>query len=172
MFDTSHLHPMIIHFPIALLMIGFLADLTGVVLKKEFFTTAGFYLLIFGTIGVIAAYISGNFAGEGIEEAGSLKQALENHEHAAQLSLWLMVATAVVRIAIVTAKKYTGIFKYAALVLFLAGVLSIVRTGYYGGELVYKHAAGVQFNLGLDFNNLGNQDTENVQKDKPEKDND
>ena len=169
MFDTSHLHPMIIHFPIALLMIGFLADIIGVVFKKEFFTKAGFYLLILGTIGVIAAYLSGNLAGEGIEEAGSLKQALENHEHAAELSLWLMVATAVVRLAIVTAKKYTGVFKYAALVLFLAGVLSIVRTGYYGGELVYKHAAGVQFNLGFDFNNSGTQTPEDVQKEKPEK---
>jgi len=35
--------------------------------------------------------------------------------------------------------------------LFLLGVLSIARTGYYGGELVFKHAAGVQLNIGLDF---------------------
>lgn len=172
MFDTSHLHPMIIHFPIALLLIGFLADIIGVIFKKEFFTKAGFYLLILGTIGVIAAYISGNIAGEGVEEAGTLKQALENHEHAAQLSLWLMVATAVVRLTIVIAKKYAGIFKYAALALFLAGVLSIVRTGYYGGELVYKHAAGVQFNLGFNFNSPGTQNTEDIQKEKPGKDDD
>jgi len=169
MFDTSHLHPVIIHFPIALLIIGFLADIIGMVFKKEFFTKAGFYLLILGTIGVIAAYLSGNIAGEGVEEAGSLKQALENHEHAAELSLWLMVAAAVVRLAVVAAKKYTGVFKYAALVLFLAGVLSIIRTGYYGGELVYKHAAGVQFNLGFDFNSPGTQTPEEVQKEKTEK---
>ena len=166
MFDTSHLHPMIIHFPIALLIIGFLADIIGVMFKKDFFTKAGFYLLILGTLGVVASYITGNIAGEGVEEAGALKQALENHEDAAQLSLWLMVAAAVVRIAVVSIKKYTGIFKYVALTLFLLGVLSIVRTGYYGGELVYKHAAGVQFNLGLDLTNPGSQDAENINKEQ------
>ena len=100
-------------------MIGFLADIIGVVLKKEFFTKAGFYLLIFGTLGVIASYLTGNIAGEGVEEAGALKQALENHEHAAELSLWLMVAAAAVRIAFVSSKKIYRLFKYAALTLFL-----------------------------------------------------
>ncbi len=158
MFDTTHLHPMIVHFPIALLIVGFLSDLIGAFFKKEFFSKAGLYLLILGTAGVIAAYFSGNIAGDGVSEAGALKQALENHEEAAELSLWLMVIVSVVRIGIVVFKKYTGIFKWAAIVLFLVGILSIARTGYYGGELVFKHAAGVQLNLGFDFNsdNLNN----------------
>lgn len=152
MFDTSHLHPMIVHFPIALLIVGFLAEVVGLVLKKEFFITAAFYLLVLGTLGVIAAFITGDIAGDGVSETGQLKNALETHEHAAQLTLWLMVGAAVVRIALVWMKKFNGILKYAAFVLFLVGVLSVARTGYYGGELVYKHAAGVQFNFGLDQN--------------------
>ena len=152
MFDTTHLHPMIVHFPIALLIVGFLFDLTGAFLNKDFFSKTGFYLLILGTVGVLAAYISGNIAGDGVSEAGALKQALENHEEAAELSLWLMVVASIVRITIVLLKKYSGVFKWVAVVLFLVGILSIARTGYYGGELVFKHAAGVQLNLGLDFN--------------------
>ena len=152
MFDTTHLHPMIVHFPIALLIVGFLFDLFGAIFNKHFFSKTGFYLLILGTLGVLAAYISGNIAGDGVSEVGTLKQALENHEDAAQISLWLMVIASIVRIAIVLLKKYSGVFKWAAIVLFLAGILSIARTGYYGGELVFKHAAGVQLNLGFDFN--------------------
>ncbi len=152
MFDTTHLHPMIVHFPIALLIVGFLFDLTGAIFNKNFFSKIGFYLLILGTVGVLAAYISGNVAGDGVSEVGALKQALENHEEAAQLSLWLMVLASIVRITFVLLKKYSGVFKWAAIVLFLIGILSIARTGYYGGELVFKHAAGVQLNLGLDFN--------------------
>ena len=60
MFDLTHLHPMIVHFPIALLIVGFLADAVGLIFKKDFFTKAGFYLLILGTLGVVAAYLSGN----------------------------------------------------------------------------------------------------------------
>jgi len=150
MFDTTHIHPMIVHFPIALLIVGFLFDLLSLILKKEFFGRAGFYLLILGTIGVIAAYLSGEYAGGGITETGALKQALEIHETAALFSLWIMVGTALVRIALVAFKKYSGMLRWMAFALFLLGVLSIARTGYYGGELVFKHAAGVQFNLSFD----------------------
>ncbi len=148
MFDTTHIHPMIVHFPIALIIIGFLAELIGAIWKKEFFGKAGFYLLILGTLGVVAAYISGNLAGDGITEAGPLKQALETHESAALLSLWLMVGVAVIRIALTLTKQYAGALRWVAIILFFIGVLSIARTGFYGGELVFKHAAGVQFNIG------------------------
>lgn len=150
--DTSHLHPMIVHFPIALLLTGLLFDIIGLFTKRNFFHRAGFYLLVLGAIGVIAAFLTGNFAGSGITEQGALKQALETHENAAELTLWLVSITAVFRIVIEIFKKYKGIFKALALVLFLASALAIARTGYYGGELVYKHAAGVQLNLGFGQN--------------------
>jgi uncharacterized membrane protein len=162
MFDFNHLHPMIVHFPIALLFIGFLADAIGLIFRKEFFTKAGFYLLIIGTLGVIAAYISGNLAGEGVTEAGSLKQALETHEDAATISLWLMVGVAIVRIALIVLKKFTGVYKWIAFILLLLGVASITRTGYYGGELVYKHAAGVTLDLG--FGNFEPTNSENLKE--------
>lgn len=154
MFDTSHIHPMIVHFPIALLIFGFLADLINVIFKKDFFGKAGLYLLIFGTLGVIAAYISGNIAGDGLTEAGPLKNAIESHQDAALISLWIMSITSVLRIGFIMIRKYEGAFKWAVLILFFIGVVSIARTGYFGGELVFKHAAGVQFNLGNSLNSI------------------
>lgn len=149
--DLTHLHPMIVHFPIALLIVGFLSDLIGIITKREFFTQAGFYLLILGAAGVIAAFLSGDQAGSGISEEGVLKQALETHEDAASLTIWIVSVAAVFRLALVLLKKFKGVLKMLSLALFLFAVLSIGRTGFYGGELVYKHAAGVQLDLGLDF---------------------
>ena len=106
-----------------------------------------------GTLGVIAAYISGDLAGEGISEVGALKNAIEIHEEAAFLSLWLMVGAAILRIAFVLLKTQNKYLKWAAFTLFLLGTISIARTGYYGGELVYKHAAGVQLNFGFGADN-------------------
>jgi uncharacterized membrane protein len=147
MFDLTQLHPMIIHFPIALLIVGFLAELIGVIAKKEFYSKAGFYLLLLGTVGVVAAYISGDFAGEGLAEGGALKAALEIHEDAALLALWMAVATSVVRVGLVAVKRYTGALRWIPVMLFFLSVLAIARTGHYGGQLVYKHAAGVQLSL-------------------------
>lgn len=156
--DLTHLHPMIVHFPIALLIVGFLSDLIGILTKREFFTQAGFYLLILGAAGVIAAFISGDQAGSGISEEGVLKQALETHEGAASLTIWIVSIAAVFRLALVLLKKFKGVLKMLSLALFLFAVLSIGRTGFYGGELVYKHAAGVQLDLGLDFNSDQSED--------------
>jgi len=152
MIDLTHLHPMLVHFPIALLIIGFLTDLAGLIIKRELLSQTGFYLLILGALGTVAAFMSGEQAGDGIAEQGLLKQAIEQHEEAADLTVWLVTVTAGIRIILVLMKRYTGILKALALVLFFACVLSVARTGYYGGKLVYEHAAGVQFNLGTDFN--------------------
>ncbi len=173
MFDLSLIHPMIVHFPIALLIVGFLSDLLGLILKKDFFSRTGFYLLILGTLGVAAAYFSGRSAGEGMTEAGVLKQVLETHENAAELALWIVAAAALLRIALVFLKKYKGALQYLSIIVFMIGVLAIARTGYYGGELVFKHAAGVQFNIGANFDSTSEQTNINQsESDKSKMDND
>ncbi|MFB6319003.1 DUF2231 domain-containing protein [Saccharicrinis sp. FJH54] len=149
MIDSTHLHPMIVHFPIALLIVGFIFDIVSLFFRKEFFKWAGFTLLLLGAVGTIAALLSGELAGSGIAEEGMLKQALDVHEAAAELTIWLVSITALFRILIVYLKKYSGFLKALSMILFLASVVAIARTGYYGGELVFKHAAGVELNLGF-----------------------
>lgn len=156
--DLTHLHPMIVHFPIALLIVGFLFEIAGAITKRESFTQTAFYLIILGALGVIAAFITGDQAGSGITEEGALKQALENHEDAATLTIWIVSIAAAFRIALVLLKKFKGVLKMVSLALFLIAVLAIARTGYYGGELVYKHAAGVQLDLGLGVNSTEAED--------------
>jgi len=156
--DLTHLHPMIVHFPIALLIVGFLFDIAGSITKRESFTQTAFYLIILGALGVIAAFITGDQAGSGITEEGALKQALENHEDAATITIWIVSIAAAFRIALVLLKKFKGVLKMVSLALFLIAVMSIARTGYYGGELVYKHAAGVQLDLGLGVNSTEAED--------------
>lgn len=108
MIELTNIHPMLVHFPIALLILGFLAEVAGLVLKRQFFTDAALLLLVTGALGAVAAF----------------------------------------RTALFFAKKYTGSLRYVALFLFLVAVLAVARAGYYGGELVFKHAAGVTFQIG------------------------
>ncbi len=151
MFTASHLHAMFIHFPIALLVIGFLAEVISLFSKTGFFKKAGFYLLVLGTLGTIASYLSGNAAGEGIEE-GPLAKAIELHEQAATITLWLAIATSLVYAAILIFKYKKSWAKIVSVILFAAIIGGIARTGYLGGQLVYKHGAGVQLAL-PDFTN-------------------
>jgi len=66
MISATHIHAMVIHFPIALLLVGFLSEITGLGFKKPFFNRAAFYLLLLGALGTIASYLAGNAAGDGM----------------------------------------------------------------------------------------------------------
>ncbi len=151
MISSTHLHAMVVHFPIALLIVGFLFESISFFYKKEFFHQSAFYLLILGTLGTIVSYLAGNAAGEGMEE-GSLSKAMELHEQAATISLLLTVITALVY-GVIYFLKYNRSWLRIAGVLLFAGVIgSIARTGYLGGQLVFKHGAGVELAL-PDFSN-------------------
>jgi len=156
MISATHLHAMIIHFPIALLMAGFFSEVIALFIKKEFFSQAAFYLLILGALGATAAYLTGSYAGEGIED-GPLKNPMELHEEAATITLWLAIITALFR-AVIFYFKYNRFWvKWLGIILFAALVGSVARTGYLGGQLVYNHGAGVQLAL-PDFNNTDDDD--------------
>jgi uncharacterized membrane protein len=146
MFSATHLHAMLIHFPIALLIVGFLFEALSLIWKKDYLKQGAFYLLILGALGTLVSYLSGNAAGEGIEE-GPLKNPLELHEQAASISLWLSLATAALYSIIIIAKFRKSWLKVISVVLFATVIGSIARTGYLGGQLVYKHGAGIQLGL-------------------------
>ncbi len=147
MISATHLHAMAIHFPIALLCIGFLSEVVFLFFRREFFQKAAFYLLVLGAFGSIAAYLSGNAAGEGIED-GALGKAVELHEQAATISLWLTILTAAFYLFLFFRKNTKTWPKILGIFLFAGTIGSIARTGYLGGQLVYKHGAGVELSVG------------------------
>jgi uncharacterized membrane protein len=146
MISATHLHAMIVHFPIALLMVGFLSEIISFFYKKTFFRQGAFYLLLLGTVGTIASFLAGNAAGEGIEE-GPLKGAMDMHEQAATIALWLTIITAAVYLAISIFKYKKNWARIVSVILFAGIIGAIARTGYLGGHLVYKHGAGVELAL-------------------------
>ncbi len=146
MITATHLHAMIIHFPIALLIAGFFSEVVAMFSKKVFFKNAAVYLLLLGALGAMAAYFSGYYAGEGIEE-GPLKGPIEKHEDAATLTLWLTIIAAIFRVAIFYFKYNRLWIKWVGIILFATVIGAVARTGYLGGQLVYSHGAGVQLAL-------------------------
>ncbi|MEI8201592.1 MAG: ferritin family protein [Bacteroidota bacterium] len=141
MFDTSHFHPLTVHFPVALLITGFVFDLVYLFYKKEHcLSKAGLYLLVLGTLGAFAGYFTGEFfTPEFKGAAGELK---ENHEVFAKITMFVMLAASVLRIYLSVKKKEQSPLKWLAFFLVFAGTVSVGITGYLGGKLVYDHLIG------------------------------
>ena len=81
MFTATHLHAMIVHFPVALVLVAFVSELAGIFLKKKFYQQVSLYILVLAALGAIAAFITGDIAGDGMD-GGSLQQALVVHKQA------------------------------------------------------------------------------------------
>ncbi len=147
MFTATHLHAMLVHFPIALVLVAFVSELAGFLLKKKFYQQTSLYLLVLAALGAIAAYLTGDAAGDGME-GGSLHQALEIHEEAATFTLWITIAAAGAKIGLNLLANEIRWLTAVAFVLLLAAAGGVARTGYLGGQLVYRHAAGVELGIG------------------------
>ena len=138
MISLSHLHPMIVHFPIAIIVFGFIADLASLIFKKEVcLSKTGFYLLIVGALSAIVALLTGIFFTS--ELAGSAGEIMETHEHFAWITLSLVILTSILRIYLLVKKKENSNLKWIAFVLYGLAAISVSVTGFFGGTLVYNY---------------------------------
>lgn len=144
MFSPAHYHPMMVHFPIALLFVAFLSDAAGLIIKKDHcLHKAAFILQILGTMGVIAAFITGDEFTAWESFAGVTKDAFELHQDAAVITLWVAIVASIFRINIVISEKFIGVLKWICILLLGACAVSVLRTGFLGGDLVLNFLMGI-----------------------------
>jgi len=142
MFTTSHLHPMLLHFPIALVIFGFLAEIAFLFFKKEVsLSKMGYYLLIAGTLAAIVAWLTGNFFTT--EMDGAAGKMRETHELFATITLVLLLLTSVFRTTLLIMKNENSLFRLLAFFLYALAAISVSITGYLGGSLVYNYMLGL-----------------------------
>jgi len=142
MFNTSHLHPLIVHFPIALLIAGFVADTIYLLYKKEVcLSKVGFYLMLAGTLGAIAAVLSGNFFTE--DMSGSVEAVRERHETFANITMYLMIVASILRVFLVYKGKAESKSGLGVYLLYLIGVIMVGYTGLLGGTMVFNYMIGL-----------------------------
>lgn len=138
MISTTHFHPMLVHFPIALVVFGFLAEIAALYFKKEIcLSRMGFILLIFGTLSAIMAWLTGNFFTS--EMAGAAGVVKETHELFASITFGSLLVTSVLRVLLQTNKNENLGLKWVAFSLYGLAAISVSVTGFYGGTLVYNY---------------------------------
>lgn len=138
MFSTSHFHPMLVHFPIALVAFGFLADMASLYFKKEAcLSKLGFYLLIVGTLSALFAWLTGILFTSDME--GAAGKIMETHELLAWITLGTLVVTSALRIILKIKDKENSSLKWLAFILYGLAAISVSITGFFGGTLVYNY---------------------------------
>ncbi len=124
-----NLHFIVIHVPIAMLLFSFVFDVLALVLKKKDWHTAALLCLIVGTLGAIAAVLTGPH-----EERNPL---FPTHELFGKVTMVFFILLTLVRLWMqLKIKREMGrnvVYLTAALI----GGLLVSYTGHLGGQMVH-----------------------------------
>jgi uncharacterized membrane protein len=143
------LHPLIIHFPVALLLVAPALVILGMLLPKQSkgLYIAAFVLMALGTIATYVAVATGEAAGELAERTAGVAAVLEGHEKLAETTRLIFTALTVIFAVILFAppllRKNLGhrswlVLSMAFLVFYSAGVVVLVNVAHQGGRLVHE----------------------------------
>ncbi len=143
------LHPIIVHFPIALLITTPVMIVAALAWKRHRFglNTAALLLMILGTSAAFIAVSTGEAAGELAVRSPSVSEALEHHEELGELTRNLFVGLTVAFGVMLGAgwvlrtklkRAYILLATVAYLAAYGAGSIVLMNTGHAGGRLVHE----------------------------------
>jgi uncharacterized membrane protein len=143
MFNTAHFHPMIVHFPIALITAGFVADVVSLFFKNEkCLSRAGFYLMILGALSAVVAWGTGQLFTSGPLQ-GEIVKVFERHETGGLVTMILIVIGSAFRIWLVTQKKEETHLKWIVFGFYFLAFAAVSFTGFMGGTMVYNYMMAI-----------------------------
>jgi len=136
----QNLHPLVVHFPLALLPGAALFYLLAWLARRESLAWTGFWLLLLGTVSATVAAGAGLYADDGVMVDPTVReQLLEPHK------LWMLstlASSAALTLWALVQRPFPARGR-GAFVLLLLLVLGVMAHGAdYGGRLVYDYNAG------------------------------
>jgi len=138
----DNVHPLLVHFPIALLTVFFALDLFGSLAKKPQWRTVAGYLLYLGAFAACFTVLAGFIAAATVPHGGNVHDIMERHEHLGVSVLSLALLLSVWR------WKSGGSIESGANTLFLilSALLCVLLSlgADLGGLMVYRYGVAVQ----------------------------
>jgi uncharacterized membrane protein len=140
-YTWASLHAAVNDLPTALLVVGFLFDILYLLTRRESLRWAGFWMILAGSVGGLLAVLSGLQAADHIAHSEAVHEIMSEHKTLAFITLGIFAAVSIWRI--VRERKMARGERGLMELLSLAGVVFVCATAWHGGEMVFRHAAGV-----------------------------
>lgn len=140
-YDWPRLHAALNDLPTALLLTAVFFDLLGAATRRVLFRQVGFWIIVVGAIGGVAAVLSGLQAEEQIDHGDAVHRVMETHETLGLVTLGIFGVLAVWRIF--RENRMGAAERSVVLAVSLGGLGVLIATSVYGGRLVFDHAAGI-----------------------------
>ena len=149
MISIALIHPMLVHFPIVFLITGVALDIIVLAIKKDLAGRKGLSMiatsaLLLGTLFAGLAAIFGDIALDKAISLGFPSGPLETHETFALITITIFSFYCLLRLAALW-RRYSlrGFIGWISILPGIVGVVLLIITAYYGGELVYHFGVNV-----------------------------
>lgn len=143
---APNIHPMLVHFPIALFIVAVFMDIAGYILPKSWWDEKK-NLILYGLSGIAAVvtYFSGRQAADSVFIEAETQNLLTAHADWAEYTVWFIGLYALIRIGFyLWGKSDVQILKIAMTFVSFIGVFLLIQTGDRGAQMVYQYGVGVQ----------------------------
>jgi uncharacterized membrane protein len=135
-------HPRVVHFPIALSVVGALFIVLGLVRRQDRWTGYGQVSLLLGWLGIMAAIVTGLIdQGAVPQEAGAV--AVLNQHITAGIALVIAVGLALYW-PLRNKRLWSSPARWGYIALLAVIVVLVMVEGWLGGKLVYQFGVGVE----------------------------
>jgi uncharacterized membrane protein len=143
--DIGFYHPLIVHFAIALAIVGVLFRWIAFTGTAKFAGPAAAALLLLGTGAAVVAAQSGSDASVDVEALPGAAAFVRAHEEWGLRTRNILLAISALEVfaVLVTRRDWARAALVGSGALGLAALVCVVETGERGGEIVYAHAGGV-----------------------------
>ena len=139
----THLHPIVVHFPIVMITVALLYDLVMAIWKRSLSPKSGLWLWL---VAAASAYLSVATGPE--DDARGNTTYLDIHSMLADITAWAVTILVIFRLWMLW-KDNRPIIKGILVVYLLVSIASctlVLATGFYGGKMVYTDGVGVKVN--------------------------
>jgi uncharacterized membrane protein len=139
------LHPQVIHFAVALTIVGVAFRLISLARKPAWVSPAAAALLLLGVAAVWAAVWTGDAAHGPVEQMPGLRGPVTDHEEWGERTGYVFLVVAVIELAALALYRttYVRTVYIASTVVGLIGIGFLYEAGEHGGRIVYDYAGGV-----------------------------
>lgn len=150
--NLAYFHPQVVHFVVALIVVGVLFRVASLVVKAAWLNVAAAVLVALGTLASVVAVRSGTDAHGPVERVPGARAAVVEHEEwgeRARNAFLVLLALEVIAAALVS--RQTGLARPAQIAAAVVGVAAVgvlYQAGEAGGRLVYNYAGGVGIRSG------------------------
>jgi uncharacterized membrane protein len=144
--DIAALHPQVVHFVVALGIIGVLLRVVSLTGRLGWTSPSALLLLLIAAGASWIAAESGHQAHEWAEQIPGVRNAVGEHETLGEMTRNLFFAVAAFELLALLLRNKAGVRKGLHAVSALVGVaacLYLYEAGEHGGELVYNYAGGI-----------------------------